>query len=68
MNSLLKKSLKKKSQNCFSVHLVFHPNSLRCQILSNVPPLEGLVLSRASSEEETEPGAGIAEGPAEGQP
>jgi hypothetical protein len=34
--------------NCFSVHLVFHPNSLRCQILSNVPPLEGLVLSRAS--------------------
>jgi hypothetical protein len=32
--------------NCFSVHLVFHPNSLRCQILSNVPPLEGLVLSR----------------------
>jgi hypothetical protein len=33
--------------NCFSVHLVFHPNSLRCQILSNVPPLEGLVLSQA---------------------
>lgn len=32
--------------NCFSVHLVFHPNSLRCQILSNVPPLEGLVLSQ----------------------
>jgi hypothetical protein len=31
--------------NCFSVHLVFHPNSLLCQILSNVPPLEGLVLS-----------------------
>jgi hypothetical protein len=34
--------------NCYSVHLVFHPNSLRCQILSNVPPLEGLVLSRGS--------------------
>ena len=34
--------------NCFSVHLVFHPNTLRCQILSNIPPLEGLVLSRAS--------------------
>ena len=34
--------------NCFSVHLVFHPNSLPCQILSNVPPLEELVLSRAS--------------------
>lgn len=33
--------------NCFSVHLVFHPNSLRCQILSNVPQLEGLVLSQA---------------------
>jgi hypothetical protein len=33
--------------NCFSVHLVFHPNSLRCKILSNVPPLEGLVLSRS---------------------
>ena len=30
--------------NCFSVHLVFPPNSLRCQILSNVLPLEGLVL------------------------
>jgi hypothetical protein len=30
--------------NCFSVHLVFLPNSLRCQILSNVPQLEGLVL------------------------
>ena len=37
-----------KNGNCFSVHLVFHPNSLRCQILSNVPPLEGLVLSRVS--------------------
>ena len=37
-----------KNGNCFSVHLVFHPNSLRCQILSNVPPLEALVLSRAS--------------------
>jgi hypothetical protein len=34
--------------SCYSVHLVFHPNTLRCQILSNVPPLEGLVLSRAS--------------------
>jgi len=32
--------------NCFSVHLVFPPTSLRCQILSNVPPLEGLYLSR----------------------
>jgi hypothetical protein len=32
--------------NCFSLHLVFHPNSLRCQILSYVPPLEGLVLSQ----------------------
>ena len=32
--------------NCFSVHLVFHPNTLRCQILSNVPQLEGLVLAR----------------------
>jgi hypothetical protein len=32
--------------SCFSVHLVFHPTSLRCQILSNVPPLEGLVLSQ----------------------
>ena len=37
-----------KNGNCFSVHLVFHPNTLRCQILSNVPPLEGLVLSRDS--------------------
>ena len=34
--------------NCFDVHLVFHPNTLLCQILSNVPPLEGLVLSRGS--------------------
>ena len=34
--------------NCFSVHLVFLPNTLRYQILSNVPPMEGLVLSRAS--------------------
>lgn len=33
--------------DCFSVHLVFHPNSLLCQILSNVPSLEGLVLSQA---------------------
>ena len=33
--------------NCYSVHLIFPPNSLRCQILSNVPPLEGLVLSQA---------------------
>jgi hypothetical protein len=32
--------------NCFSVHLVFRPTSLRCQILSNVPPLEGLFLPR----------------------
>lgn len=34
--------------NCFSVHLVFYPNTLRCQILSNVPQLEGLVLSSGS--------------------
>ena len=32
------------NRNCFSVHLVFPPNSLRCQMLSNVLPLEGLVL------------------------
>jgi hypothetical protein len=32
--------------NCFSVHLVFHPTSLRCQILSFVTPLEGLVLAQ----------------------
>jgi hypothetical protein len=30
--------------NCYSVHLVFLPNTLRCQILSNVQQLEGLVL------------------------
>ena len=34
--------------NCSSIHLVFHPNSLLCQILSNVPPLGGIVLSQAS--------------------
>jgi hypothetical protein len=33
--------------SCYSVHLIFPPNSLRCQILSNVPPLEGIVLSQA---------------------
>ena len=57
-----------KNGNCFSVHLVFHPNSLRCQILTNVPPLEGLVLSRASEESATESSAGTGEGAAEGQP
>ena len=31
---------------CVSVHLIFRPNSLRCQIISNVPAFEGLVLSR----------------------
>ena len=35
-----------KDGTCYSVHLVFHPTSLRCQILSNVPVLEGLVLSQ----------------------
>jgi hypothetical protein len=32
--------------DCYSVHLVFHPNSFRCQILSNVPELDGIVLSQ----------------------
>ena len=31
---------------CFSVHLVFRPTSARCQILSIVPHLEGLVVSK----------------------
>jgi hypothetical protein len=35
-----------KDGTCYSVHLVFHSTSLRCQILSNMPALEGLVLSQ----------------------
>lgn len=35
-----------KDGTCYSMHFVFHPTLLRCQILSNVPALEGLVLSQ----------------------
>jgi hypothetical protein len=31
---------------CFSVHLIIRPTSLRCQIIGNIPDLEGIVLAR----------------------
>jgi hypothetical protein len=34
------------SGQCFSVHMVFPPTSLKCQILNTIPDLEGLVLAR----------------------
>lgn len=35
-----------KSGQCFSVHGVVHPNTLRCQILSQVVDFQGLVLTQ----------------------